>query len=434
MRSAYIQRKLGTRCVLNIKERNVDEFTLSNGLRVVGERIPHIRSVSIGVWVKAGSMLESPEQNGLSHLMEHMAFKGTNKRTARQIAEEMDAVGGYLNAATGKLCTSYYAKVIDCDLPLAADMLADIIIDPLIDEKELEKERGVVLEEISMVDDSPEDVVYDALAEAVFGEQSLGMTILGARENIARYTREDLCAFRALHYGPRNAVLAIAGNYELDAMRALMEEKFGGWQGAPGERYPLETPCRAPEKKHAVKDVEQAHLCLGYPGKPLGSPDVYAMAVMNSILGGGMSSRLFQRVREELGLAYSIYSAPSAYPFCGDFTIYAAVSPKQVKNVIAQIDIEIEKFLSSDVTEKELSQAKAQLRGGFVLGQESAYNRMNAMGNNMMLLSRYVPMEETLDGIARVTMEDMLHVARETLTATRCIALVGRKGAGKGVL
>ena len=318
----------------------IEQFTLPNGLRVLCEQLPHLRSVSMGVWVKAGSILEREHENGLSHLIEHMAFKGTGRRSAKQIAQEMDAVGGYLNAATSKLCTCYYAKVIDENLPLAADILSDIVRFPAIDPKELDKERNVVLEEISMTDDSPEDVAYDLIASAMFGRQPLGQTILGPRELIASYTREDILAFRARHYSPMNTCVAIAGNFDLNQVKDLIAQRFGDWTGGAGEIFPVNAVNQRPQTLTADKDTEQAHICLGYRGKPLGDADAYPMAVFNSILGGGMSSRLFQRIREESAMAYSVYSAPSAYPHCGDFTIYAAVSPRNVKTVLAQIDEE----------------------------------------------------------------------------------------------
>ena len=405
----------------------MEKFVLQNGLTVLAEPMPYLRSCSIGVWVKAGSMLESPEENGLSHFMEHMAFKGTQKRTARQIAEEMDAVGGMLNASTSKLCTNYYAKVIDEDLPLAADILSDIVCRPTLDQGETDKERGVVLEEISMVEDSPEDVVFDVLAEAVFGKQALGQTILGPAERIAAYQPGDLRAFRARHYGPRNAVVAVAGHVETDALRDLMEEKFGSWQGAAGESFPETTAIAEPCKLARDKDTEQVHLCLSFRGAEMGSPDVYPVAVLNNIFGGGMSSRLFQRIREELGMAYSVYTGPSNYPHCGEFTVYAATSPKHAKTVLEQIDIEIEKLLEKGFTEKEFTMAKAQLKGGFILGLESAYNRMNALGHNQILLGRVIPPEETIASIEKVTPEDVTEIARRILTGPRAYAVVGRK-------
>ena len=405
----------------------IEQFTLPNGLRVLCEQLPHLRSVSMGVWVKAGSILEREHENGLSHLIEHMAFKGTGRRSAKQIAQEMDAVGGYLNAATSKLCTCYYAKVIDENLPLAADILSDIVRFPAIDPKELDKERNVVLEEISMTDDSPEDVAYDLIASAMFGKQPLGQTILGSRELIASYTREDILAFRARHYSPMNTCVAIAGNFDLNQVKDLMAQRFGDWTGGAGEIFPVNAVNQRPQTLTADKDTEQAHICLGYRGKPLGDADAYPMAVFNSILGGGMSSRLFQRIREESAMAYSVYSAPSAYPHCGDFTIYAAVSPRNVKAVLAQIDEETSLLVREGATQEEFNMAKAQLKGGFILGQESAYNRMNSMGSNMALMNRVITTDETIRRIEAVTPEDVRRVAAETLGGPRSQAFVGKK-------
>ena len=405
----------------------MEKFTLENGLTLLVETMPYLRSASIGVWVKAGSVLETPEENGLSHFMEHMAFKGTQKRTSRQIAEEMDAVGGHLNAATSKLCTNYYAKVIDEDLPLAADILADIVRNPALDRQEMDKERGVILEEIAMVEDSPEDVVYDVLAEAVFGAQPLGQTILGPSERIAAYQPEDLLAFRARHYGPQNTVVAIAGNVEPQRARALVEEKFGDWRGAAGEIFPEEVAVDEQRRLFRDKDTEQVHLCVSFRGVGMGSPLVYPIAVLNNILGGGTSSRLFQRIREELGMAYTVYSGPSNYPHCGEFTIYAATSPKHAHTVLEQIDIEIHKLLDDGFSEKEFTMAKAQLKGSYVLGLESAYNRMSALGHNQMLLGRVIPPEETIAAIERVTPEDVRAIAAQMLSGPRAYAVVGRK-------
>ena len=405
----------------------MEKFVLNNGLTVLVEPMPYLRSVSIGAWVKAGSMLEAPSENGLSHFMEHMAFKGTGKRTARQIAEEMDAVGGQLNASTSKLCTNYYARVIDENLPLAADILADMVRDPALDPAETDKERGVVLEEIAMVEDSPEDVVYDVLAEAAFGSQSLGQTILGPAEKIAVYTPDDLRAFRRRHYGPKNAVVALAGNVDISAARDLMEEKFGSWEGAAGEEFPDAVAVEQPCKLAKDKDTEQVHLCMSFRSHEMGSPDVYPTAVVNNVLGGGMSSRLFQRIREDLGMAYSVYSGPSSYPHCGEFTIYAATNPKNAKMVLEQIDIEIKKLLEKGITEKEFTMSKAQLKSSFILGLESAYNRMSALGHNQILLNRVIPPEETIAAIEKVTVDDAMAVAQRMFTGPRAYAVVGRK-------
>ncbi len=405
----------------------MEQFVLNNGLTVLVEPMPYLRSVSIGAWVKAGSMLEAAGENGLSHFMEHMAFKGTQKRTARQIAEEMDCIGGQLNASTSKLCTNYFAKVIDEDLPKAADILADIVCHPALDPEETDKERGVVLEEIAMVEDSPEDVVYDVLAEAVFGSQSLGQTILGPADKIAAYTPDDLRAFRKRHYGPKNAVVALAGNVDAQRARELMEETFGAWEGAAGEDFPVTTAIDSPRKLFRDKDTEQVHLCVSFRGCEMGSDQVYATAVMNNVLGGGMSSRLFQRIREELGMAYAVYSGPSSYPHCGEYTLYAATSPKNAKTVLAQIDVEIDKLLRDGVTEKEFTMSKAQLKGSFILGLESAYNRMSALGHNQILLNRVISPEETIAALERVSLNDVMDAARRILTGPRAYAVVGRK-------
>ena len=288
---------------LGANGRMRDEWILPNGLRVVGERLPFLRSVSIGAWMHVGSMMEEPAENGLSHFLEHMVFKGTEKRTARQIAEEMDAVGGQLNAFTGRDCTCYYAKVIDEDLPLAVDILADLVLGATIDEKELEKERGVILEEIAMDEDSPEDLVHDLLSAAQFGQQAPGRPILGTAELVSAYTREDLLAFRRKHYGPKETVISLAGNYDPERVQALMEQYFGAWQN---ELSPLAMPrwtVHTGVNSLREKDTEQMHICMGFPGEGFGGPDVYPLAVVSGVLGGAMSSRLFQRIREDLGLA-----------------------------------------------------------------------------------------------------------------------------------
>lgn len=405
----------------------MEKFVLANGLTVLIEEMPSLRSASIGVWVKAGSMLETEEENGLSHLMEHMAFKGTGKRTARQIAEEMDMIGGMMNASTSKLCTNYYCKVIDEDLHKAADILSDIVCHPAIEQGELDKERSVVLEEIAMVEDSPEDVVFDVLAEAAFGSQSLGRTILGPAERIAAYSSEDLFRFRQRHYGPENAVVAIAGNVKGAEAKALLEDTFGSWQGAKGHAFPETTAIDTQRKLARNKDTEQMHIAISYRGLPMGSEQVYAMAVMNTILGGGMSSRLFQKIREEMGMAYSVYTGPSNYPGCGEFSVYAATSPKNTKTVLQLMDEEMQLFVDKGITEKEFMQAKAHVKGGFILGLESAYSRMSSMGHNQILLGRHIPAEDTIRSIEQVSMEKVMQIAKQILQGPRSMALVGKK-------
>lgn len=404
-----------------------DHWTLENGLHVVGERLPYLRSVSIGVWMRVGSMMETPAENGLSHFLEHMVFKGTEKRSTRDIAEEMDAVGGQMNAFTGKDCTCFYAKVIDEDLPLAVDILSDMTLHASLDETEFNKERGVILEEISMEEDSPEDVVHELLSRIQFGDQAAGMPILGPAEQIAAYTRDDLANYRARHYHPENCVVALAGNYDPEQVLVLMQQYFGEWKKS-GQRQTVPPMQPIPGQKAArEKDTEQLHICLGYPGTFLGSDELYPMSVMNNLLGGAMSSRLFQKIREEMGMAYSIYTYPSTYVGCGTFAVYAGVSPKNGHAVLDETLKQLDLLCRDGVTEKEFREAKNQLRGSYLLGLESPGSRMQSMGRGQLHLDRCMTPEETVAKIEAVTIESVNAVARRIFSNAPCISVVGKQ-------
>ena len=410
-----------------MEKRMFDHWTLENGLHVVGERLPYLRSVSIGVWMRVGSMMETPAENGLSHFLEHMVFKGTEKRSTRDIAEEMDAVGGQMNAFTGKDCTCFYAKVIDEDLPLAVDILSDMTLHASLDETEFNKERGVILEEISMEEDSPEDVVHELLSRIQFGDQAAGMPILGPAEQIAAYTRDDLANYRARHYHPENCVVALAGNYDPEQVLALMQQYFGEWKKS-GQRQTVPPMQPIPGQKAAKeKDTEQLHICLGYPGTFLGSDELYPMSVMNNLLGGAMSSRLFQKIREEMGMAYSIYTYPSTYVGCGTFAVYAGVSPKNGHAVLDETLKQLDLLCRDGVTEKEFREAKNQLRGSYLLGLESPGSRMQSMGRGQLHLDRCRTPEETVAKIEAVTIESVNAVARRIFSNAPCISVVGKQ-------
>ena len=410
-----------------MEKRMFDHWTLENGLHVVGERLPYLRSVSIGVWMRVGSMMETPAENGLSHFLEHMVFKGTEKRSTRDIAEEMDAVGGQMNAFTGKDCTCFYAKVIDEDLPLAVDILSDMTLHASLDETEFKKERGVILEEISMEEDSPEDVVHELLSRIQFGDQAAGMPILGPAEQIAAYTRDDLANYRARHYHPENCVVALAGNYDPEQVLALMQQYFGEWKKS-GQRQTVPPMQPIPGQKAAKeKDTEQLHICLGYPGTFLGSDELYPMSVMNNLLGGAMSSRLFQKIREEMGMAYSIYTYPSTYVGCGTFAVYAGVSPKNGHAVLDETLKQLDLLCRDGVTEKEFREAKNQLRGSYLLGLESPGSRMQSMGRGQLHLDRCRTPEETVAKIEAVTIESVNAVARRIFSNAPCISVVGKQ-------
>ncbi len=403
-----------------------DQITLDNGLRIVGERLTHVRSCTVGVWVKVGSANEELSENGLSHLIEHMVFKGTQTRSARDIAEEMDMVGGQMNAFTSKECTCYYAKVIDDDLRLAVDILSDLSLRPVFDEKELAKERGVVLEEIAMVEDTPEDLVHELLCDVQY-DGSLKYPILGPASQVKNYSRADVLAYWQKHYIPQNMVLAIAGNYDWDEFVSLAEQYFSEFPNLDGDVSKMPSQIFLNGRKGRDKETEQIQICLGYPGFPSGSDDQYAMSVFNNALGGGMSSRLFQRIREEMGMAYSVYSYASAYSALGVLNVYAGTTPDNAEIVIKEMQSEMKRFLSEGISEKEFQSAKAQLRSGFVMGLESSSGRMQSLGRSLLTHGRLRKPEETLANIDAVTMDKVMEIANQVLTASPSMAVVGKK-------
>ena len=402
-----------------------DLITLPNGLRVVGEKLSHVRSCNIGIWVKVGSMNEAPEENGMSHFIEHMVFKGTKTRSARDIAEEMDMVGGQLNAFTSKECTCYYAKVTDDELELAVDILADLALRPVFDEKELNKERGVVLEEIAMVEDTPEDLVHELLAEAQYNG-SLRCPILGPGRLIRSYTREDMLRYWSRHYVPQNMVLSIAGNYDWGHLLKLVERYFDEFPNQQGEEAPFVPQRFVSGRLARSKDTEQLHICMGFPGVESNCDEIYPLSVLNNALGGGMSSRLFQRIREDLGMAYSVYTYASSYRGVGSFNLYAGTNPENGETVLKEIQEQMAIFLRDGMTEKEFRSAKAQLRGGYLLGLESSSGRMQSLGRGVLLFNKTRTPEETIAKIDAVTMDSVMEIANRVLCAQPSAAIVGR--------
>lgn len=404
-----------------------EEFVLGNGLRVVTEYIPHFPSVSVGLWIGAGSMYESEAENGLSHFVEHMLFKSTENRTTREIAVEMDAIGGQVNAFTSKECTCYYAKVIAEHLPRAMELLSDLLLNARMDEEEFEKERGVILEEIAMCEDTPEDLVYDLLAEAYFGDHPLARPILGSQQQIASVSREALIDYRRRHYRPDNTVLAIAGDFDEKQFRELAERYLGKWQAQGETRMPeprLEACAKLLTRK---KDIEQVHLCLAYPGVAQDDDALYPLSVMNNLLGGGMSSRLFQRIREEMGAAYSVYSFPSTYPNCGTLTIYAGTSPELAQKVADELHKQIDELMKGGVTPEEFTMAKDQLRVSYILGLESSSSRMSSIGRSKLLRGKAIDPQDVIAKIEAVTREDVERILRETFSRPCSASAVGRE-------
>lgn len=403
-----------------------EEFTLSNGLRVVAEYIPHFPSVSVGLWIGAGSMYETVEENGLSHFVEHMLFKSTENRTTKEIAVEMDALGGHVNAFTSKECTCYYAKVIAEHLSRAMDLLSDLLLHAKMEEEDFEKERGVILEEIAMCEDTPEDLVYDLLAEAYFGEHALSRPILGTAEQIASVTREALMTYRRKHYRPDNTVLAIAGKFDLEQFKTMAEQMLGGWTAPKEDAAPMgDAPCLGLVKTKK-KDIEQVHMCLAYPGVAQEDDALYALSVMNNLFGGGMSSRLFQRIREEMGAAYSVYSFPSTYATCGMFQIYAGTSPETAQLVADELHAQIRALVDGGVTDEEFDMAKEQLKVSYVLGLESSSSRMSSIGRSKLLRGVAIDPQSVVDKIEAVTKADVEAIIAKTFAQPCAASAVGR--------
>ena len=403
-----------------------DQLTLPNGLRIIGEQIPHVRSVSVGIWVGAGSQNETPEENGLSHYLEHMLFKGTERRSARQIAEEMDAVGGQMNAFTSKECTCYYAKVVDEHLPLAIDVLSDMLIHSAFDPVELNKERGVILEEIAMAEDTPDDLVSEMLMLAKYGDQPISRPILGTEKTVGSFRREDLVRYHQKMYRPENTVLALAGNYVWEDVVREAEKWLGGWEKGVFEKQTVVTNAVAPTTLRKNKDIEQIHICIGYPGVPSGSDKVFAMSIFNSVFGGAMSSRLFQKIREESGMAYSVYSYPNNYTTCGMTAVYAGTNPEAAPEVIRMIREEAAKLAQDGLSEKEFAQAREQLKSSYILGLESTSSRMNSIGRRKLIYGDTRTEDEVIAKINAVTLEETNALMKEILTGEIAVSLVGK--------
>jgi predicted Zn-dependent peptidase len=401
--------------------------TLSNGIRLVMEKMPHVRSVALGVWVDTGSVRESQKESGASHMIEHMVFKGTERRSSQQIAVEMDAVGGNLNAFTSKECTCYYAKVLDEHLPIACDILSDLVLHATFDPKELKKEKGVVLEEILMTQDSPEDLVAEICNMLFFEGDPLAPPILGTEETVSAFTQKKLLAYRDKHYTPGNLVIACAGSFDEDALTSMCMEKFQ-LEGSGGPSSQLKEAYPGGRRVKAInKDIEQVHICLTLPGFARDSQGQYPLAVLSNIVGGSMSSRLFQSIREKRGLAYSVYSYPMSYTTTGSFSFYAGTGEKQAGEVTKRMLDEIAKIRRKGVTEEELIRCREQLKGSYLMGMETSSAHMNAIGKELLLQKREYREEETLSRIECVTMDDILRILPVCLDPDHlCAAFVGR--------
>ena len=402
---------------------------LENGIRIIGEQMPSFRSVSMGVWIGAGSSYERENEAGISHFIEHMLFKGTEKRTAVEIASEMDGIGGNLNAFTAKECTCLYAKVLDEHMEIAADVLSDLIRHSKFAPADIEKEKGVVCEEILMVEDTPEDLVHEALSTIVHADSPYSKPILGSEGSVRSFTGEAIKGYMDRHYQPNNIVVACAGNFEREKLLDVLKKNFLGGSPSFKEKKPQCIITNKRAFKSIEKDVEQVHICLGLPGYKNDDDRQYPLFVLNNALGGSMSSRLFQNIREERGLAYSIYSYPSAYADDGYFALYAGTGEKQAEEVVKLMLEELDKIVKEGITEEEFKRSKEQLKGSYMLGQESTSARSNAIGKAELLRGKVHTEEEIMERIESVTMESVRAIIPYVFDPNRiCGAFVGRMG------
>ena len=393
--------------------RDIQKHVLPNGLVVITETMSHVRSVSVGVWVRNGSRREVPEENGLAHFMEHMVFKGTERRSAEAIAREMDSIGGMLDAFTSKEQICFNAKVLDEHLPIAFDIIADLVLRPRFDSEDVKKERQVVLEEIKMDLDNPEYLLHEIFTRGFWPEHPLGRPILGTPETVRKFNREALRKRFGSWFSPDHLVVTAAGNVTHERVLELVGKEFGGMKpvgaiddhGAPATEAPIHLETK--------RDLEQVHVCVGVPSYPLAHNGRFAVAVMNNLLGGGMSSRLFQNIREKLGLAYAVFSELTPYSDAGMMTVYAGTARETVGQVLDLIIKEFSNLKQEPVSEEELLRAKNHLKGSLMLSLESTSARMSNLARQELYFGRFYSLDEILESIGAVTREQVQELAQE---------------------
>jgi len=383
---------------------SVGLHTLPNGVRVVTEAMPWLHSASVGVWIMAGGRHERPEQNGIAHFLEHMAFKGTQRRNALQIAEEIEDVGGYINAYTSREMTAYYARVLEADVALALDVISDIVLNPAFDPREIEVERHVILQEIGQALDTPDDIIFDWLQEAAFPDQPMGRTILGPAERIEAYGRADLEAFVAEHYRPEAIIVAAAGAVDPDAVLRMAEATFGHL--TPGKALVPDPAAFRGGERRVVKDLEQAHVAMGFEMPGYRDPSIHAAQIFATALGGGMSSRLFQELRERRGLCYTIFAQAGAYADSGMMTIYAGTSGEEVGE-LSELTVDEMRRAADAMSLEEVERARAQIKAGLLMGLESPSNRAERLARMTSIWGRVPDIAETIARIDAVTRDEV---------------------------
>ncbi|MGG0670745.1 M16 family metallopeptidase [Sporosarcina koreensis] len=399
-----------------------------NGIRIIHEKMPYVRSVAIGLFVKAGSINETEKEWGLSHFVEHMLFKGTKTRSAKMIAEQFDRIGGDINAYTSKEMTCYYATVLDHHAEEALTILADLFFNSRFDGTDIQREKSVILDEIASVEDTPDDDVNERLWSVMYPEHPIGRSIGGIKETIDTFNKKMIERYIARHYTAENIVISIAGNYD-DQLIGFIENLFNQFlTGDMAEDTSEEThPVFHSGTSSKYKDIEQAHICIGYPGLALTDDRLHDLILLDSIVGGTMSSRMFQKIREEKGLAYSVFSYYSSYMSTGSFVIYGGTGPEHLEEMVSTMDQLIDEIMEDGVTGQELQNAKEQLKGSFLLGLESSESRMHRNGKNELILLDHKTIDEVVELIDKVQLENVNKIAREIFARTRSISIIAPK-------
>jgi len=391
-------------------------FKLDNGLRVVYEKINYVKSISVGLWIENGSRNEDSKNNGISHFIEHMLFKGTATRTSLEVVEAIEDVGGQINAFTGKEATCFYIKSLDSYLELSLDILSDMLFNSNFSTEEIDREKGVIIEEINMSEDSPEDVLSDLHCSAIWGKDSISLPILGTIQTVKSFTREQILNYLSSYYIPENSVISIAGNIDENVIEDMIQKYFGNWNSSNKNITNYSTPKLLKRHLHKTKKIEQLHICLGIPGIKTGDEDLYTLLLLSNIFGGGASSLLFQKIREERGLCYSIYSYISAFNNTGVISIYTSLNPKYAPEVLELIKEEIAKFIKTGISSDKLRKAKEQLKGSYILGLESTSSRMFNNGKSVLLLNKINTPEHIISKIDAINEHSLSEVFKKTFS------------------
>jgi predicted Zn-dependent peptidase len=411
------------------KVGEIERAILPNGIRIVTEAMPYVRSVSLGVWIGAGSRIERGPENGLSHFLEHMVFKGTKNRSAEDIARSVDSVGGHMDAFTSKELVSFNTKTMDEHMPLALDILAELVVNPLLREEDLEKEKSVILEEIKMEADQPEFVLHETFISNFWKGHGLGKPILGTRDSVKKFRTDTLREFHSRVYSPSNMVITAAGNLDHDKLTKLITDKFGGLEPRPALPPDTLPKAHAPIILKKKESLEQVHITLGVPAYRMAHELRYPLYILNTVLGGGMSSRLFQNIREKQGLAYAVYSELSLFSDTGCFTVYAGTAAETAKQVISSVMEELRLLKDELISEDELRRAKDHLKGSLLLGMESTPSHMSNLARQELYFENFMTLDDMLENMENVKRDEVQAVAQAFFrTDDIALAMLGKLG------